>query len=105
MPDERALLAAILENPADDGVRLVYADWLDDNGQPDRAEFIRLQCQLAPLDKDDPAREGLEGREAALLAAHRDEWLVDLPAWARKKPTFRRGLVARVDCTVTQFLK
>lgn len=48
--DGDALLAAILANPADDTVRLVYADWLDDRGEPgdaERAEFIRLGCQVA----------------------------------------------------------
>jgi uncharacterized protein (TIGR02996 family) len=33
------LLAAILATPEDDGVRLVYADWLEENDQPERAEF------------------------------------------------------------------
>lgn len=41
--DESALLASILANPECDTVRLVYADWLDENGKPDRAEFIRFQ--------------------------------------------------------------
>lgn len=47
MTDESDLLAAVLANPADDHVRLVYADWLQENGQEDRAEFIRVQVELA----------------------------------------------------------
>lgn len=31
------LFSAILANPADDGVRLVYADWLEENGEGERA--------------------------------------------------------------------
>ena len=42
MSTERALLAAIAASPDDDLPRLVYADWLDENGRPLRAEFIRL---------------------------------------------------------------
>ena len=42
-----ALLADILASPDDDTPRLVYADWLMDNGDPLRGEFIALQCQLA----------------------------------------------------------
>lgn len=38
-----ALLRDILQDPSDDGVRLVYADWLADHGQGDRAEFVRVQ--------------------------------------------------------------
>jgi len=38
---EDAFLQAIRENPADDQRRAVYADWLEDQGDP-RAELIRL---------------------------------------------------------------
>jgi uncharacterized protein (TIGR02996 family) len=47
MSDNTAFLRAVLEHPDDDGPRLVYADWLDEQGQADRAEFIRVQCELA----------------------------------------------------------
>jgi uncharacterized protein (TIGR02996 family) len=46
------LLAAVLDSPSDDAPRLVYADWLDEHGQADRAEFIRLQCELARSDHE-----------------------------------------------------
>jgi uncharacterized protein (TIGR02996 family) len=36
-------MAAILAEPADDVARLVFADWLDENGQPLRAAFVREQ--------------------------------------------------------------
>lgn len=39
--DGAALLRAILEDPSDNVVRLVYADWLDDNGRPTAAGAIR----------------------------------------------------------------
>lgn len=46
-------LAAIAENPQDDTPRLIFADWLEECGnQPERAEFIRVQCELARM----PAR-------------------------------------------------
>ena len=57
MSDEKALLAAIWEHPHDDAPRLVYADWLEETGDRSkvaRAEFIRLQCEFAWLDEDDP---------------------------------------------------
>jgi len=47
MTEQEALYRSILEDPEDDTVRLVYADYLDENGQPDRAEFIRVQIELA----------------------------------------------------------
>ncbi len=41
MTDGDLLFKAILDNPEDDTLRLVYADWLQEQGQDDRAEFIR----------------------------------------------------------------
>src|SRR5262245_43074307 len=41
--DDPSLLAAICAHPQDDSLRLVYADWLDDHDESDRAEFVRLQ--------------------------------------------------------------
>ena len=46
-PDETALLAAVCAAPEDDAPRLVMADWFDEHGDPERAEFIRVQIQLA----------------------------------------------------------
>jgi uncharacterized protein (TIGR02996 family) len=46
---EKGLLQAILDAPVDDVPQLVYADWLDDHGDSERAEFIRPQCRLARL--------------------------------------------------------
>ena len=45
--NEQSLLAAVLADPDDDAPRLIYADWLDEQGDCDRAEFIRVQCELA----------------------------------------------------------
>ena len=59
---EQGLLHAILESPADDGPRLIYADWLDEQGQAPRAEFIRTQVRLAtsPECGHRPPGEGCE---------------------------------------------
>jgi uncharacterized protein (TIGR02996 family) len=72
---EQALIAAIHAHPLDDAPRLVYADWLDEAGRPDRAEFIRVQCELALLPAYDPRAAALSTREAELLAAGRKDWL------------------------------
>jgi uncharacterized protein (TIGR02996 family) len=44
-----AFLRAIVENPDDLDTRLIFADWLDENGDPARAEFIRAQCEVERL--------------------------------------------------------
>jgi uncharacterized protein (TIGR02996 family) len=52
MSDDADFLRAILDEPDDDGPRLVYADYLDLDGdppQPEMAELIRVQCDIARL--------------------------------------------------------
>jgi uncharacterized protein (TIGR02996 family) len=54
-PTNPAFEAAVIANADDDTPRLVYADWLDEHGDPDRATFIRTQCALwdkNPADED-----------------------------------------------------
>lgn len=50
-PDFRAMVRAMRDAP-DDVIRLAAADWLDEHGEGDRAEFIRVQCELARLQLD-----------------------------------------------------
>lgn len=54
--DGVALRRAVLENPLDDTVRLVYADWLEEHDDPDRAHMIRAQVNKPHLfpDRDLP---------------------------------------------------
>jgi uncharacterized protein (TIGR02996 family) len=71
---QEGFLQAIRAEPNDDAHRLVYADWLDDNGDPDRAEFIRVQCELARCPEGHGRRAALAAREGELLEAHRLTW-------------------------------
>lgn len=78
MDDGRHLLKAILGNRRDDTPRLIYADWLDENNQSDRAAFVR-DC---PLLKHRRVRYG------------RWEWTFDKhgkndPAWCGLPQQFR----------------
>lgn len=43
------LLRDVLDNPDSDAPRLVYADWLRENDQWERGEFVAIQCELATL--------------------------------------------------------
>jgi uncharacterized protein (TIGR02996 family) len=49
MTQDDAFLQAIIENPDDESLRLIYADWLDDRGDA-RGEFIRLVTRLPRRD-------------------------------------------------------
>jgi uncharacterized protein (TIGR02996 family) len=49
MHDEDAFLQKLLENPADDTLRMVYADWLDERGGDEsraKAQFLRVTVRL-----------------------------------------------------------
>src|SRR5205814_2112647 len=61
--EEHALLAAIVADPADDAARLAYADWLDEHGRPERAEFIRAQVEADGACGLDCRRPGVGGFE------------------------------------------
>lgn len=52
MSERAAFINAILDNPADDTARLVFADWLEEHGEPERAEFIRVQIEADKLPED-----------------------------------------------------
>lgn len=104
MSGEEAFLQAILEAPEDDTPRLVFADWLEDHGSPQRAEFIRVQCRLAELDEDDLQRRGLRRREYELLAEHWGEWAGPLVGRVRRWQ-FRRGFIEQVKAYPEQFFK
>jgi uncharacterized protein (TIGR02996 family) len=103
MSAEQGLLSDICESPEDDTPRLVYADWLEENDTPQRAEFIRVQCELSRLPAEDAHRPGLVRREAQLLAAHEGEWLGPL-AKMISSPRFRRGFLEQVSIGVRQFM-
>ncbi len=90
-----AFLAAIADRPDDDLPRLVYADWLDENGDEVRAEFIRTQIELANLTPTDPRRAGLAARERDLLRYHKHEW--QLAEVSGRSQVFRRGFVELVN--------
>lgn len=98
MTIQEALLRAIVAEAEEDSHRLVYADWLDEEAgegrdrDPGRAEFIRVQCELAAqpechwqsASRCNPDSHSLchpcerhhvlTARESALIAAHDARW-------------------------------
>jgi uncharacterized protein (TIGR02996 family) len=120
MTDADAFLANIIADPDSDGPRLVYADWLDDRGDGDRAEFIRVQCGLAKVDENNRDIHPLASRERELLEKHQQEWLRPLREiaypegrgwlgrWRTKvvfAAVFRRGFPEAVVLPCSRFLR
>jgi uncharacterized protein (TIGR02996 family) len=124
--DRDHLLAAIVAEPGDDLPRLAFADWLQENGEAERGEFIRLQIQLA-RETGSPPRTSTEkycydqrradlcihGREdllplldrcRELWAQFADGWLAELPAPV-KEAVFSRGFPFRIEMSRTAFVE
>lgn len=95
LSEREAFVRAIIAAPDDDLPRLVFADWLDEHGEGELAEFIRVQCRLAhPFASCTPRcsheyghllpcefglRDGLRRRERELLIANMADWLLPSP--------------------------
>jgi uncharacterized protein (TIGR02996 family) len=97
---DTAFLRTILADPDDDAPRLIYADWLDEQGDADRAEFIRLQVQLSRMLPGEPGWGPMFGRSHELKQLHHVEWVNKLPQFDEVHwEIFERGFIkaARVD--------
>ena len=101
--NEPSLLAAVLANPDDDPARLRFADAIRAR-DPERAELIEVQCELARLlaiadDDWDAWCRGipLRRRERALLEDAAKRWLAELGVRFASVGTFRRGFVEHLE--------
>jgi uncharacterized protein (TIGR02996 family) len=103
MDHHAAFLADICERPEDDAPRLIYADWLEEQGGADyeaRAEFIRVQIALTQPSDGPRQTAALKRREDELRALHEEGWRARLPDvdgvnWG----PFKRGFVSWVQIT------
>lgn len=135
MDDAELLMRAILENPAEDVPRLMYADAIEER-DPARAEFIRSQCLAGAPDADRWHRSSADCRcatcqSARIEARFADRWaswiaFAPFPAYVVRSGAyvvgaawhpgddparpiyakFTRGFVTRLDCpTAADFLE
>lgn len=112
MTDDHAAFArAIADNPRDLLARLVYADYLEETGDPNhvaRAHLIRAQIAL-----DDPATpdddfDRLKGLESRLLDMFLDTWQVEVPYWLIEESgtaDYRRGFIEHVSLSFARFIR
>ncbi|MCX7664814.1 MAG: TIGR02996 domain-containing protein [Gemmataceae bacterium] len=95
--DQEALYNAIVEAPDDDAPRLIYSDWLEEHGDTDRADFIRLQIRISKMKPYDPEAKLLTRQEQEFLLKHEIEWINELPsAPGIKWESFTRGFIRAV---------
>ncbi|MBC8290933.1 MAG: WGR domain-containing protein [Planctomycetes bacterium] len=77
LKEQEPFLAEIRDNPDDLGTYAVFADWLEEKGDP-RGEFMNIQLQLEDESLKAADRKKRQTREAELLKEHEREWLGDL---------------------------
>ena len=77
MNDDQGFRRALRADPDDTVTRSVYADWLEERGDP-RGTFLRLEAELAALPEDDERRGPLEDRLRELQPALDVAWLAEL---------------------------
>ncbi|MDY3560197.1 TIGR02996 domain-containing protein [Gemmata sp. JC673] len=100
MNDRDTLYRAVLENPDDDTLRLVYADALEEGGDSRRAAFVRAHVELARVPEYEP--EAVQAKyHNQKKKADGGRWITELPplpeglSWARDP--FRRGLPGAIQ--------
>src|ERR1043166_2683731 len=103
---DQAFLRAIIDDPDNDVLRLVYADWLDEHGNPDRAEFIRDQIHLSTMKPWDDRYLELDIRCRELHRLH-PEWIGWLRPFANSHSSsvFDRGFVSRISLLPSEFFE
>src|SRR5262245_50289124 len=91
MPKEDGFITAIASDPYDVTAKLLYADWLEEQGDP-RAEYLRVAFELASLsEKGSPVRgrkalskvEQLQTRLHQLRSTINAEWLAQMGGMPR----------------------
>ena len=110
MDEHLPFLRAIAAKPADDLPRLVFADFLEESGEPDsiaRAHFIRAQIaltQLTPRTKEYRETDALIKR---LLRHYSDDWLWDLPEHLHTygQPQWHRGFIEFTNMPWRHFIE
>jgi uncharacterized protein (TIGR02996 family) len=82
MTDDTTFVNAIVAHPDDRTPRLIYADWLDERGDP-RAEFVRLQVRLGEIGRPSAEYARVFDRLKELEPTVPEDWLLLMtgPVW------------------------
>ncbi len=92
--ESNSFLAEVIADPDNDIPRLIYADWLEEQGSP-RGEFIRVQCELNQISDLDPRWLDLQFRSNELLEKHGEQWAKEIGQDVRKC-VYTRGFIETI---------
>lgn len=101
-----AFLQDILAHPDDDAPRLIFADWLEEQGDTAgvaRAEFIRVQCALASGQLPPPRKAKLRLREQQLRYEWEEEWAHPIRRLVETWQ-FHRGFIEEISIRSDSFI-
>lgn len=96
-----SFIQEIIANPRDDHIRLVFADFLEEQGDP-RAELIRIQLERKEISRFDKQYAKLRKKELQLLRKHGG--FGSAPGVVRVLDT-HGGFVDSIEVTVARFIK
>jgi uncharacterized protein (TIGR02996 family) len=91
MTSDEAFLQAIRDDPEDNAVRLVYADWLEERGDP-RGELVRIEEEMRQLPVFGDRYWELKPRRNELRAAVAADWLGAMRYGTDCLPVFGHGV-------------
>lgn len=92
---------------------LIYADWLEERGECEAAELIRLQVEFEGLDRETPNRDAVEDRVGLLTARQAEVWqsrlnptasCVEVKRFVRGLPRAARIRADRIDAATLEWL-
>lgn len=106
MTAARAFFNDIVRHPDDDTPRLIFADWLEDQGDENslaRSDFIRIQCRLAQPGGARAERAALAVRQDELLTRYGRCWAGRIDRYVDHR-AFHRGFVDTIAINADDFL-
>jgi uncharacterized protein (TIGR02996 family) len=101
----RALFAEVCERVDDDAVKLVFADWLEEGGDEQRARAVRLAVERRALDDLDPRAWVLDARLERIDGHLPRAWRAELPRARGVFFGWHGGLPTRADVSATGLLR
>ncbi len=94
------LYQQIIENPHDRELRLVFADWLEEEGDV-RGQVVRMQCQLEDMQPGDRGYSTLRAKERKLYKQYGGFGHIGFAS----KQEHKAGFVEWIEITPTRLLK
>ena len=102
-PDYYRFIDDIRARPDDDLPRLICADWLEEQGEADRARFIRVQCRIAELERESGGK--LPGKLLSCHVSRYSPWKIEAVSSGQPPSNIGTGDIVDLQTTGPNHLK